>query len=392
MYKYFSALIVTLLFPLQINGQVSESTEFSLLTVAHGRDAYNIFGHTGLRMYDTVQEIDEVYNYGTFDIDTDNFEITFLRGRLNYRIAKQSYKTFLRVYYQEGRAVTEQKLNLDQPSKEKLYSYIRNNYKPENRNYLYDFFFDNCATRVRDIFETELSGSEYFGLSSRHVTYRQLLDEYLQGLDWTDFGIDLIIGSIADAKADHRGAMFLPDYLHDYTEKIQYVDETGNAVKLVKSDELILPLDFIKHQAYFITPLLLFSLLAFIELLIFIFYKKLNRPNRIIRMYDFLGYIAISTVSIVIMFMWFATDHDACVDNYNLMWANPLFLVLTGTILFSKQSSRVTFLVSVFLIITLLLWTTIPQQFHIAVLPIIIMLLLKNLRKMLYVGVSDNLA
>jgi len=379
-YKYF---IIALLLPFLINGQVSESTEFSLLTVAHGTDAYNIFGHTGLRISDRSRGLDEVYNYGTFDIDTDNFEIQFLRGRLKYRIAKQSYKSFLQVYYHEGRAVNEQRLNLDNASRQKLYSFIINNYKPENRYYLYDFFFDNCATRVRDIFETEFTNSQYVGLTDLNITYRQLLDEYLQGLDWTDFGIDLIIGSVADAQADHRGAMFLPTYLHDFADKITYTNEAGQTTQLVSSDEIVLPLDISQHQSYVVSPLIFFSFLAFLELLLFLFRKKINGESRMIKFYDILCYIAMSIVSLVVMIMWFGTDHDACAQNYNLLWANPLFILLTGALLLNNNNNKLLFLCSTFLVITLLLWTIIPQQIHVAILPIIILIILKNARMIL---------
>jgi len=377
------SLLVFYFIPFLMNGQVSESTEFSLLTVAHGSDLYNIFGHTGIRIYDPSTGIDEVYNYGTFDASKDNFAIEFLQGRLLYKVDKDPIDKFLRTYHREKRAVKEQRLNLDIKSKEKLFNFITNNYKPENRFYLYDFFFDNCATRVRDIFETQFSNSQYVGLTDRQVTYRQLLDEYLQGLDWTDFGIDLIIGSVADAQAGHRGAMFLPDYLHNFADKIHYSNEAGESTKLVRSDEIVLPLELIQHKSFLITPLVFFSILAFIELLVFLFSRNINRTNRLVKIYDVLGYISISIVSIVVMFMWFGTDHDACAQNYNLMWANPLFIVLTGFLLVKKQNIKLYFLSSVFLILTILLWTIMPQQIHIAVLPIIILFLLKNVRKMM---------
>lgn len=381
--KYLYYIVLLLLFPFSTNGQVMETTEFSLMTVAHGTDVYNIFGHTGIRIYDPSTGIDTVYNYGTFSMGTDNFAMKFLRGRLEYNLANQSLKSFLRTYYLEKRAVKEQHLNLDLTSKKKLFSFIANNYKPENRYYLYDFFFDNCATKVRDIFETQFTDAEYVGLSDRKVTYRQLLDEYLQGLDWTDFGIDLIIGSIADAQAGHRGAMFLPDYLHHYAGKIKYKNEAGHATQLVDSDEIVLPLDIIKHKSFIITPVILFSLLACLELLLFLFAKKINPANKILKTYDCISYLAISLVSIVVMIMWFWTDHDACAQNYNLLWANPLFIIFTGLFLFKRRNIKLLFLCSLFLILTILLWTIIPQQIHIAVLPILVLFLFKNARHIL---------
>lgn len=360
--------------------QISETAQISLLTIEHGNDPYNIFGHSAIRVFDPRLNIDEVYNYGTFDFKTDNFTLKFLRGKLDYQLAIQPYAQFLRGYQYEKRAIVEQVLNLDAKSKADIYSFIRTNYEPENRLYLYDFFFDNCSTRIRDLFETELNGYSIQAQSIRTVTYRQLLDEYLQGLDWTDFGIDLIIGSVADANADHRQQMFLPDYLHDWTDKMAYENTDSQSVQLVKSEATVLPLDTIQHKSYWITPVILFSFLAFIELLLFLFANKGSKRSGLLRFYDLLMYGILCLVSIVVAMMWFGTNHQACGDNYNLIWANPLFLLVFVSYFWNNPGQKALFLSSVFLVLTLLLWTILPQQFHVAVIPIIVLYLFKNLR------------
>ncbi len=364
-----------------IHAQLPSSTRISLLTVAHGEDAYNIFGHTAIRVYDNTRGMDEVYNYGTFDYSTDNFLLKFLRGKLEYQLAIQANDRFLNVYHHEGRAIKEQVLDLDEVSKNKIYDFLKTNYLPENRLYLYDFFFDNCSTRVRDIFETELAGFTITSDSNaKKRTYRQLLDEYLQGLDWTDFGIDIIIGSIADADADQRAQSFLPDYLHDWADRVSY-QKDGQPSPLVKSENQVLALDLKTHSSFWITPFRLFGFLAFIELLLFLFKQKAKSYASVIRWYDILGYLAISVTSIVVVFMWFLTDHQACGDNYNLLWANPLFIIVCIGQLMNKRSIKALVLTSLFLVITLLLWTIIPQQYHVAFIPIIVLFLFKNLRQ-----------
>lgn len=375
-------LFLCLLLSSAASSQFSSSGKISLLTVAHGEDAYNIFGHTAIRAYDRTTGLNEVYNYGTFDSHMDNFILKFLRGKLEYQLAIQPYDSFLQVYHQEGRAIKEQELDLDDITKEKVYNYLRTNYKPENRFYLYDFFFDNCSTRVRDLFETQLAGFEITKeLNAQPVTYRNLLDEYLQGLDWTDFGIDLIIGSVADADADYRHQTFLPDYLHDWADQVSYFSE-DQTVALVKEENKVLLLELKKHTSYLITPLLFFSFLAFVELLLFLFRSKISNFKSLIKSYDVFCYLAISVTSIVVMLMWFMTDHQACGDNYNLMWANPLFLVVLFGQFWKKWTMKALMLTSLFLVMTILLWALIPQQYHIAVIPIIVLFVFKNLRQM----------
>lgn len=380
----FRTLLVffTLMLATAMHAQLPATTQISLLTVAHGEDAYNIFGHTAVRVYDTTTGMDEVYNYGTFDYSTDNFLLKFLRGKLEYQLAIQANDRFLQVYHYEGRAVKEQVLDLDEDSKNKIYSFLKTNYQPENRLYLYDFFFDNCSTRVRDIFESQLAG---FTISAEtnamKRTYRQLLDEYLQGLDWTDFGIDIIIGSIADAEADQRAQTFLPDYLHDWAKRVHY-QKDGQSTQLVKRENQVLAIDLKTHSSFLITPFRLFGFLAFIELLLFLFGQKATSWASVIKWYDILGYVAISFTSLVVLFMWFFTDHQACGENYNLLWANPLFIFILIGHLVNKRNLKVLALTSLFLIITLLLWTIIPQQYHVAFIPIIVLFVFKNLRHM----------
>ena len=362
--------------------QLSPDATISLLTISHGDQLYNVFGHTAVRISDPSTGRDEVYNYGTFSTSTDNFALKFLRGRLMYSLAKGSYGRFLEDYSREERAVREQVLNLTQAQKNQVYSFIMNNEKEENRYYLYDFFFDNCATRVRDIYEKEIPVTIYNDQEPSGKTLRQLLDEHLIGKDWLDLGIDLIIGSIADEKADASTEMFLPKYLYEWTNKMQLLDDTGQKVSLVKSDRIVLPIDIIEHQSFWITPVRLFYILLLLEICLFLFRKKIS--NRFSYWYDGIWYGLLALASLIIAFMWFGTDHDACAKNYNLLWANPLFIVLAWQH-FRKKSLQVPLaILFLFLLSTLVFWSVIPQQLHPAVLPILIILYLKIVKGISY--------
>src|SRR5690606_5550069 len=118
-----------------------------------GDDLYATFGHSAVRVTDSSAGIDYVFNYGTFDFDTPHFYWKFVRGKLMYSLSAMDFPTFMQAYREEGRSVTEQVLNLSCPEKEMIWQFLQQNYLPENRDYKYDFLYDNCSTRIRDIFD-----------------------------------------------------------------------------------------------------------------------------------------------------------------------------------------------------------------------------------------------
>ena len=378
----YNLILICLLWSAALSAQLSEEASISLLTIAHGDQLYNVFGHTAVRINDPARGTDEVYNYGTFSTSTDNFMLKFLRGRLMYSLDTGSYAGFLSDYDQQGRAVTEQVLNLTPIQKNQVYNFIINNHKPENSHYLYDFFFDNCATRVRDIYESEIPVLPYQDEAPSGKTFRQLLDEHLIGLDWLDLGIDLIIGSVADERADASGEMFLPNYLLSWTAKMQVTGADGLPAPLVKTERKVLPLDIIQHSSFWITPIRLFYFLLFLEIGLFLMRKRVS--NRFSYWYDGIWYSLLATASVIIAFMWFGTDHDACAKNYNLLWANPLFLILAWRHFREQPARLVLSILFLCLLCTLIFWSIMPQQLHAAVLPILLISYLKIVKGISY--------
>src|SRR5665648_948382 len=151
----------------------ADSTDVYLLTCAPGTESYSIYGHTALRIVIRGQNFDRVYNWGIFDFSTPNFTFRFAKGKLDYMLGAYEYKDFLNEYLSEGRSVWSQKLNLTVPEKEKLFELINENLKPENIKYRYDFFFDNCATRIRDIVEKAAVDTVFYGEKKKSRTFRQ---------------------------------------------------------------------------------------------------------------------------------------------------------------------------------------------------------------------------
>ena len=126
---------------------LSDEARISLLTCAPGEELYARFGHTALRVTDPAHHLDAVFNYGVFDFNTDHFYWKFVRGETWYELGASPYRWFMQEYIETKRPVYEQVLNLTAAQRDSLWEALLVNYEPQNRSYLYNFVFDNCATR-----------------------------------------------------------------------------------------------------------------------------------------------------------------------------------------------------------------------------------------------------
>lgn len=206
-------LLIFLLAVLNLGAGAQDSLSISLLTCSQGRDISSAFGHSALRVKDLRYGRDMVFNYGTFSFQEPHFMLNFLRGDLNYFLSVSSFQQFKRSYEATGRGIYEQTLNLTPLQAADLYSFLIDNYKPSNRYYLYDFLQDNCATRIRDIFDRNRDYSVKDTLSG--LTYRDELTRLVGDRRWMMFGIDLILGAKVDREITVRETAFLPDRLSE---------------------------------------------------------------------------------------------------------------------------------------------------------------------------------
>lgn len=355
-----------------INAQLSDSATISILTVRQGDRIDNTFGHTAIWVVDPITKRSEIYNYGGFNFNEPGFTMKFLRGKLLYTLFIERKKDFFDNYYRQKRTILEQKLNLNKDERNSIYLALRENYKRENRKYLYDFFFDNCSTRPRDLLYNNLNLSEA-NSDVPDKTFRDLIDEYVYASPWIDFGIDLIIGKKADKIASIQDQMYLPEYFY---KKLNKLNTNGQA--LVSSAKIVLDFETKteeRKQNSWLTPTLIFGLFLLLELIFFLKYKKTKQPNWL-SVYDTLWYIITAISSLVILFMWFGTDHIATNDNLNVLWLNPLFFIILFT-----RNKWIHIVLAFFLIVALLAGCTI-QQFHMASTILISILLLKLVRGM----------
>lgn len=365
-------------FPILASAQeLSDRSVISLMTVAPGSELYSTFGHSAIRVWDPEIDIDKVYNYGVFDFKTPNFYGKFVRGKLNYQLDVSPGYLFIKFYKLKNRSIFQKNLFLTLSEKRKLYEFLENNYLPENRFYQYDFFYENCATKIRDAFENVLGQDLVLSPSKEQKTFRELLDEYIaHKLPWSDFGIDLALGAVIDVNAPQRDKMFLPDYLAEGFEN-GTVLRNGKKVPLVMSNHTLF-----KSTPSDISAGISPTLILWIVSLMFIFLTVFQHSKNI----DFIGLdfvflLCVGIPGIILILLWFATDHTATAINLNVLWLNPLFVV-TAFLLFVKRQRR---LLSRFFFITMILnaclitfSSFLPQVYHSAFIPLMAMIAVRS--------------
>lgn len=352
---------------------LSDEAYITLLTCDPGNQLYATFGHSAIGVFDPVQRINWVFNYGTFTFNVPHFYLKFASGKLLYKLSYGSKGRFLNEYQHEGRMVVEDRLNLSPSQKQKLFDHLLENYKPENREYQYDFFFDNCATRILDIVYEALGDSLVYHPSGNksEQTFRNLIDEYLGNKYWSDFGIDIALGSVIDHPATDRQKAFLPDYLKEYLYRCTINDQpfiTNSHVMVSESRPLPVTPFLVRPSVVF---WLLFAIILFLTI-------RFRHKSWVIGDRIIFGVWGI--VGVVVLLLWVATDHDATAGNLNVMWANPFYLIymflITGKRTpWLKWSSALIFGLNA---IVLLGWAFIPQEYHVVFIPIIGSLIIRS--------------
>ena len=356
---------------------LSPQATISLLTYSPGDQLYTTFGHSALRVKDTTQLLDVVFNYGTFDFDEPGFYLKFMRGKLNYKLSAYDFRHVELEQAKRQMDVREQVFNLTPPQTQALFDFLNTNLLPENRFYLYDFFFNNCATRIPDALEHVLGNSfqldTTFIPTNERMTFRELISLYLIPQPWGDFGIDLALGAPIDVKATPRQYMFLPDYLAEGLAGSKIIQQ-GQAEPFVLSDTIIMPgTKEVALPSEHTQPRWIFSLLFGAFLLWAILTRRL-KPSYwpdivLLTLYSLLG--------ILLMFLWFATDHQAAQHNWNLLWAHPLHLITVVLLIRKKKGigTKLYFLTNGFLYLGVIVsWDMIPQEYHPAAIPLVLLL------------------
>ena len=378
MQKTFLLLFLFLFFKLSFaqQHQLSEAAEISVLTVGPGTSLNDAFGHSAFRIKDLNQGIDLVYGYGEYDFDAPNFYLKFAQGKLNYLISRTNFNRFYQVYTYYNRSIKEQVLNLSSTEKQKLYDYLVNNYKPENRAYLYEFFYDNCATKIKDVSNIALNNTITFNKPKdfKEASFRTLIQNNLNRNSWGSLGIDLALGAVIDRNASPEDHMFLPENIYKFFKNATI----KNNEPLVKESKTLYAKRETKiTNSFFSSPLFIFGIIGLI--ILFITYQDHKNEQRT-KWLDISIFAVTGLIGIVILLLWFATNHTGTHQNYNLLWAFALNILFIGQLL--KPIPNLWFIKYIKLLVILLCllalhWTIGVQVFAIGLIPFLIALFVR---------------
>ena len=373
-FRFFFLILVSFLVfqPKAQAQQLSNDATVSILTCDPGVEVYSMYGHTAIRVSDPAQKLDIVFNYGLFSFDTPNFMYRFAKGQTDYMMGGQRFSSFLPQYDEEKRSVYEQVLNLSPEGKNKLFQALLENAKPENREYRYNFFVDNCATRVRDMIERNAGSPIKFTDNHSTESYRDLIKKFHHSFRWIDLGIDLLVGKKADEQVSAYGQMFLPEYLNGQFAHAEITID-GKPQPLVLETRTLREYPNSKLKSDLPWPAIVFGLLFLVIAAISV-HDYLRKTKT-----DWLDYwlLGLSGFSGLII-GWFTlySEHPAMSPNYNLLWAFPLNLFFAGVWAVKKWRHQTRYyfgLSGALLILSFLM----GQQFNPAVYFMILILLVR---------------
>ena len=367
--SYFTALT-------QIN-TLAKDAEISIITIGPGKQLYDSFGHNAIRVSDPSNGKDLAFNYGTFDFNTPNFYIKFGQGKLPYALSVSTYDGFLRNYIADKRWIKQQKLDLTYGEKIAIFEFLLNNAQPSNREYQYDFFFDNCATRIRDVLAVNL-GSKLSYQDKQYApflySFRELIQQRLHWNSWGSLGIDIALGAVIDRTANPWEHQFLPDYVFESLKSATITRNNKTSALIKKETTINNPGPRARNTAFLLSPFFVFLVIA-----LGIVYRTLrdSKQQKRSRWLDTVLFFVTGIVGVLLLVLWLATDHTATINNYNILWAFPVNLIFC-TLLSKKTPKKWLSRYLSFLIILLILlvvhWCTGVQVFAGALLPLLIAL------------------
>ena len=319
--------IILMLLPLKavaqdsIQSNAMDSVEVSLLTCSPHEEIYSLYGHTALRWHDLRSNEDLAFNWGVFDFRKPYFVLRFVFGLTDYELGTVPMKYFTEEYRNVGSSVTEQVLNLTAEEKQRLFLALVKNLQPENRIYRYNYFYDNCSTRPRDIIEQCVNGKlEYADREDFTSSYREMVSMCTRNHPWATFGNDMLLGVKADMVTDRRQQEFLPEHLlYDFDRAQIYAN--GEYRPLVKERRILVPAGVqVIEQDFLFSPTECACGLLILSIVILTFEW---RRKKTFRLWDGLLMVAQGLVGLVLFVMLFS-QHPTTSTNLQILLFNPL--------------------------------------------------------------------
>ena len=381
MKRFLIISIVGLLWLPAAAQELSTKARVMLLTVSPGHEElYAAFGHSAIYINDPEKHIDKVYNYGTYYYNQPHFYLNFARGYLLYGLSVSTYDRFQGYYAYFNRQVVAQVLDLTLEQRQQVFDFLENNSLPENSMYYYDYFYDNCATRIRDVFVQVLGDDfeipEHYTKDPDH-TIRELTDRYIEKeFPWGKLGIDICLGLPMDKVLTDNEYMYLPDYLYLGFEAAKIRQDSTWKPAIAGERTLLYsrPMDY--TMAWF-TPVVAFSFLALLGLIMLIMQV---RKGWLFRWFDFILFFSIGAIGLLLFLLWTATDHHAAANNFNILWALPTHMLVAFYIIKRSPKRWVNWYMALlvpFSIVLILFWNLIPQDLNDAFIPVVFLLLLR---------------
>ncbi|QUB93793.1 DUF4105 domain-containing protein [Prevotella denticola] len=294
----------------------ADSVQISLLTCSPGEEVWAQYGHTAIRYRDRKSGEDLVVNYGIFSQDQPYFIPRFIFGLTDYRMGVEPMDRFLAQYRYERRGIVEQVLDLSAEDKQAIRSALQENMKPENIVYRYNFFFDNCTTRARDMLVDHLHGKVVYPAADSVATFRSMIHEWNHDYEWSQFGEDLLLGVNADRKTTKSEQQFLPDNL-----RRDFARATYNGKPLIKETHTLLAPQAEMDEADCPFSPLSAALVFVIVCVVMMTLSNLRR--RLYRGWDAVLMTASGAMGIVFFLMLFS-QHPCVSLNAILFFFNPL--------------------------------------------------------------------
>ncbi|WP_394706814.1 DUF4105 domain-containing protein [uncultured Bacteroides sp.] len=365
----------------QNNVASEDSVRISLLTCSPGTEIYALFGHTALRYENKNTGMDVVFNYGMFDFNAPHFIWRYIKGETDYQLGVTDYFYFEKEYSERNSSVYQQTLNILPEEKDALFNILKKNYLPENRVYRYNFFFDNCSTRPRDRIEEAINGKVNYTENNAALSFRDIVHQFTAGSKWTEFGIDLCLGSKADEVADYRLKMFAPFYLREALTGAKIKTNDGKEKLLVSDAKEIVSCSADKKAAgsSYLSPMLtawmLFAVVLFVT---YYGYKKQKTFWGI----DILLFTMAGAAGCIIAFLVCFSEHPTVSPNYLLFVFHPLHLFYLPFMVWkARKRSKDPYQLANFAVLTLFIvfFCLLPQKINLAVVPLALCLWIRSM-------------
>ncbi len=357
--------------------KLSREAKIYLMTVGpYYNDFASIWGHVALWVVDKPSGIDKIYNYGGAAYG-GNFMLKLIAGKLRFYLdTHQTFEQELKTYKRAERDVDLYELNLSNHEKLKLYNYLENNAKPENKFYRYEFYLKNCATFTMDAIKKSIDGKLVYKDNSNDITYRDICDDKFKIFPWTDFLIKLIAGTNNDKKLDLEEIFFVPVNMVQHLGNAKIKNRGGEKPVFLNHKTIYDFPDKTIANSFIEKPIFPISILFVIELLLFGF--SYLKSRNYFKIYDQIWFVVASLFSLFLLFTMLFTHYVVTKWNMNLFWLNPLFIVTF--FVKGEKKKKVFKIISVFILIIILGFAILPQTFYLVTLLLAGILFLKSLK------------